>query len=402
MLNTIISEINLDERSRNILGLIQKKGPISKFDMQSITELKLTTLNRITAPLESLQFIEEASIGTSTGGRKPILYDINKKSCYSIGIDLSRTYTQVIITNFKAELLYKYHFAMDENCTPEKTVENIVNGIIKGINELEINESHILGIGVGTVGPISRENGVILNPENFIAPGWKNVSLKKMLGSRLPIPVIVDNGANTAVLAEYLFGFGKGVNVVSYFNCGVGIRSGIVSSGLILRTLNDIEDAFGHMLVDIDGEKCFCGNYGCIETYCSIPSIVKSFISHLKRGRETLIQKQIEQISFDDICDAEEKGDLLAKEVLTSAATVFGAGLSNYINLLSPEMVILSGPIISRCNLFFKVCTEIAMKKCYVKKTSDIYIHKQGAFGDNAISIGAACLVIENFLGDSH
>lgn len=160
--------------------------------------------------------------------------------------------------------------------------------------------------------------------------------------------------------------------------------------------MNDAEDVFGHMVIDVDGEKCSCGNYGCIECYSSIYAIVKKFVSEVKRGRKTLVNKAVDAISYVDICRAAEEKDPLACEIITKAALAFGAGLANFINILNPGLVILSGSLIQHSNMFYELCTESAMKKLYTGKGDHILFHKGGYFKDSAIAVGGAAMVMEN------
>ncbi len=390
----------LNGETKKIFDVIQKNGPVTKNDIAFITGYKLTTLIRLMQPLEDLELIVESKIGESTGGRKPVLYDVNANRFYIIGIDISRTYTQVAATNLKMEILAKHRFQMEQSCSPEATaglIESIASDFLKNI---DIKGRFLLGAGIGTVGPLDREEGVIINPVNFEAPGWINVPIKAMLEEKLGCPVIIDNGANTAVLAETYFGIGKGLKNTAYLNCGMGIRTGAISSGSIIRTINDSEDVFGHMVIDVDGEECSCGNNGCIECYSSIVAITKKYISEVKAGKNTTITKPISQISYIDICNAAEEKDLLAKEVLQSSAAIFGTGLANFINLLNPGLVILSGPLINHSKLFYGACIDIASKKCYLNKhgMNNIIFSRCGHFGENAICVGSAALVIESFL----
>ena len=346
MKNNFNPLFDIKEEGKMIFSLIQKKGPLAKNELREVTGMKLSSLNRIMRPLVQKELIAGAEIGESTGGRKPVLYGVNRENYYIIGIDISRTYTQVVVINLKMDILCRRQFAMDETCTPEKTAKLISEAVSEEFRQLSIGKQMILGAGLGTVGPLDRERGVMLDPGNFPAPGWIDTPVKDILERELGYPVIIDNGANTAVLAEFLFGDGKNMKSTAYFNCGIGIRTGVISSGNIVRTVNDTEDVFGHMIIDVDGERCNCGNYGCIECYSSIPAIVRKFISELKKGRSSSLSKPLEEINYIDICVAAEKKDNTAREVITGAAIIFGSGLANYINLLNPGLVILSGPLI--------------------------------------------------------
>lgn len=387
----------LERETAEILSLIQKEGPLTKNDIAQRTDTRLTTLNRIMQPLEKKGIIVQSRIGESTGGRKPVLYDVNPDRYYIVGIDISRTYTRAVVTNLKMKVLEGYQFPMDHTCSPEKTIDLITEWILRAGRKLGRDSSGLIGIGVGTVGPLDRESGVMLNPVNFGTSGWENVSLKEMIRERLHCPVMIDNGANAAVLGERLFGKARGFMNSAYIHCGIGIRTGVISAGTIVRTLNDAEDAFGHMVVDADGEVCSCGNYGCIECYASAHSITRNFVAEVKKGRVTLIEKEIEDITYIDICTSVQK-DPLAREVVTRAAVVLGIGLANFINLLNPGIVILSGPLVKCSSLFYDICTETALKKCYIKKEGAVVFSRGGALGEDAIAVGSAALLLENLL----
>lgn len=402
MTTALKSLMELREEAKAVLDIVLMRGPVTKADIQDMTKMKLSTLNRVMKPLEDKGFVLESSIGESTGGRKPVLYDVNTKEYYLIGIDISRTYTSMAVVNMKMEVLHQKKFAMLESSTPEEVVHKILDFVKDSFKHLRIEKEMIIGIGIGTVGPLDRENGIMLNPVNFLSAGWRNIPIRKMLEDAVGLPVIIDNGANMAALAEYIYGEGKGTCNLAYINCGMGIRTGAISSGTVVRTIDDAEDAFGHMVIDVDGEPCTCGNYGCIECYSSIPAIVDKFARELKKGRATIVEGAPEDIDYVKICRAAENNDELAKETVTGAAAIFGVGLANYINLLGPQAVILSGPLIEHSRLFFETCTSIALKKCFLKGENRIRFTRFGFFRDNAIAVGAAASMLEEVLNQNY
>jgi predicted NBD/HSP70 family sugar kinase len=390
--------LNIDKEGKQVFSLLQKKGPLTKNDLLNIMHTNFTSINRIMQPLEDQKLIIEAGVGESSGGRRPVLYDINPKSFYILGIDISRPYAQVIVADPKLNILDNVRFTMDEEYTPEKTVSTI-GAIFDDIRQrLAIDKKQFLGIGLSTVGPLDRVKGIMTNPINFAATGWIGAPIRSMVANLCDLPVILDNGANTAILAEYTFGLGKGYSNIAYFNCSTGIRTGGISAGMIVRTINDAEDAFGHMVIDVDGDYCHCGNYGCIECYSSIYAIYRKYIAAIKQGRSSGISRPVEEIGYTDIAQAAEDGEPLAREIITHAATIFGAGLANYINLLNPGLVILSGPLISVSDLYYRISTETASRRLYPKDADRIIFSKGGNFGEDAISLGAAVMVIEYYL----
>ncbi|HEY5555533.1 ROK family transcriptional regulator [Acetobacterium sp.] len=389
---------NLSSDEKKIISLLLKNEYMSKNDISLSTNIKLSRLNYIMEPLEKNKIIVQEKLGQSSGGRKPVLYSVNLHDFYVIGIDVSIMYTQIVFTNLKMEILYEELFTMDNSCTPEKTINKIVEAIKKAHKDLRLDRLNLIGVGVGSVGPLDVENGIIKNPTNFYAPDWLNVPIKDILEEKLGTPVIVENGANAGVVAETLFGIGKDVSNVSYFNCGVGLRTGTISSRNLIRAINDEEEGFGHMVIDIKGKKCRCGNSGCIECYSSINAIIKSFSDEIKMGRTTAINKNINAINYKDICVAAEQKDALSKEILRDAALILGAGLANYVKLLTPDLVILSGPLMIQSKLFYDSCVESTLGRLQPDKRKRVIFNRGGYYGERAMSVGAGAMLIEKYL----
>lgn len=389
---------NMNKDAKNVFSIVQKNGPLTKAQIMDLSKMKLTTLNRIIKPIIDEKLIVETSIGESTGGRRPSLYDVNTLDYAFIGIDISRIYTQVVFTDLKLNILYKERFNMDSSHSPEKTVDRITEICKNAIHVNELMNRELISVGLGTVGPMDTKKGIMKSPANFMSMGWTDVPIKEMLEKSLNLEVYMDNGANSAVTVENLFGYGKNLKNIAYFNFGIGIRTGAISDGNIIRTINDAEDAFAHMVINVDGEKCICGNYGCVECYSSIKSITRNFKKRITMGESTKIQKSIDDINYIDISLAAQNGDSAAAEVIKKAAEIFGTGLSNFINLLNPELIILSGPLIMVSELFYKISVDTAKQKCYLSKHSNIFFNRGGYFKENAISAGAAAMAIENLL----
>ena len=398
MKRTIDKLKSMGEDAKKIFDIIQKNGPLTKAQILGISKLKLTTLNRIMNPFVTDKWIVESSIGESTGGRKPTLYDVNLKDYAFVGIDISRIYTQVVFTDLKLNIIYKERFNMDKSHTPKKTVARITDICEKAKKIPELKNKEIIAAGLGTVGPFDIKRGIMKSAINFTAEGWEGTEIKDMLQEKLKLDFFMDNGANAAVIAEYKFGSGKDLKNMAYFNFGMGIRTAVISNGNIIRSINDAEDAFAHMVINVDGIKCSCGNFGCVECYSSIKAITEKFKQKIIDGENTQIKKQVENINYIDISEAAEAGDIVASEVITKAAEIFGTGLANFINLLNPQLVVLSGPLIMASELFYRVSEETAKKKCYFSKHTNIFFNRGGYFKENAISVGAAAVAIENLI----
>lgn len=367
----------LNDRCKYIFSIIQRNGPMTKNELIDLTQIKLTTLNRELKTLFNEKIIIESDIAESTGGRKPSLYDVNQEEFYVVGIDISRTYTKIVIVNLKLEIVAERLLSHDYNM--ETIAEAIPSAIKDLISKLQIENSFIAGIGIGIVG------------------GFDVGPLYDELTKEFDTTIFIDNGANAAAIGEYNFGIGKGKNNISYINCGVGIRTGIISSGVLIRTINNVEDAFGHMIIEANGQQCSCGNLGCIEGYVSISNITDKFISSMKELNPLSLKKDLNNINYHDVCSLAENNNEVAMNIIKEAALYFGIGLSNYIKLFNPELIILSGPLIQNSKLFYDIAKETAMEKCHIKN-NDIEFSSGGHFEDNSIAVGACAIVLEEIL----
>lgn len=374
----------LDSRTLNIFYELYKRGPLTKKEIQAAMNLKLTTLNRAMKELDERKLIVSLGEANSTGGRKAVTYDVTHQNLYLIGVDLSRTYVNIVLTNLKLAVLKTEVFFLHEQDFAEKVIDSIFYRIERMMQEEAISQSQILGIGVGTVGPLDRERGVMLSPHGFPAPGWGNVSLKERIENRLSIPCLVDNGANAAVLAEYLFGMGKNKRSVAYIHCGIGIRSAVIKDGMIVRTMNDQEDAFGSMVMFVEP-----GRRDSIEGISALGAIIHAVAAELNLSTVELNEENYKEV-LAELPNENEN----FKRIIRERAEFFGIGLSNFSRLLNPEVIILSGPLMMNLEDYYQECLKSFYSNYLYSDT--ILFSKGGAFQENTIAIGSAAMVMSH------
>lgn len=376
---------NLDSRTLGILYELYKKGPLPKKEIQSAINLKLSTLNRAMKVLEQRKLIVSSGELESTGGRKATAYDVIHQDLYLIGVDLSRTYVKIVLTNLKLSILKMDVFSLNEQYSAEKTISAILVLIERMMQEKAIHKNQILGIGIGTVGPLDREQGVMLSPQGFPNPGWSNVPLRERIESSLSIPCFVDNGANAAVLAEYLFGMGKNKRSVAYIHCGIGIRSAVIKDGLIIRTLNDQEDAFGNMIMLLPESGC----KGSIESVSALGAIIHAIAAELKLGSDEL---NVE--NYKEVLENRPRQNEAIQKIIHERAEFFSIGLSNFARLLAPNLIVLSGPLMINLDGFYRECIDAFYRNYHFDDT--ILFNKGGVFQGDTIAIGSAAMVMDH------
>jgi predicted NBD/HSP70 family sugar kinase len=389
----------LQENSLRVFSLIQKYGPVAKTELCAMLDKKMTPVNRMITPLEEGSLVIAHGKGDSTGGRKPVLYDVDPNHYRMGAVNISSTYCEVAVMNLKMEILQIERFAMTSLDLPEAVIDRIAGLLEDHIKSLGIERSRMLGVGLTVFSSFDAGSGRLARPIMlFVNERWLQVPVAAMLAQACSMAVVMEKGTNAAAQLEYLYGAGKQSKRMLYILCAMNIRSAVIFEGRIISTAVNYEDAFGHMTVDMDGERCECGNYGCVATYTSIPAMLKNLAAEIKKGRSCSIPKLPDDILFKDLCEAVEHGDVLAKEVVSRSASVMGTAMANYINLFAPDLIILSGLVIRDCSLYYDVAVETAHRKTeLLRKNGMTRFEKFGAF-QSPITAGAGSVLIERLL----
>ncbi|MEI4831361.1 ROK family protein [Bacillus sp. FJAT-53711] len=384
---------------KHLYGLIHKTGPVDKNTLMKLTSYRSATCARLIEELLQAELIYESGLGKSSGGRKPSMYTINPAISYVVGVDISSTYTTVLLLDLNLNIVDSATLEMTWQITAEYTLQFIIENIEQMLTEHDVQHNQLLGIGVGAIGPLDREKGIILTPKTYISDGWENVNIVRPLKQHFNTLVLLDNGANLAALGEYQNDYMKEVNNLIFTIPGIGIRCGIISNGEIVRGKIDVEGSFGHIPVDIHGRQCWCGSFGCLVAYSSIPSVRKEIIDRIKRGNKSIIQQMVDKlddVQFNHILNALEKNDALCEDVIREAAFYYGIALATLTHLLYPDVVVIGGTLGTN-QLFYEVASETALQR--VRNFSDYPVQfVQPSLKYDTVAIGAGSMIFNYFV----
>ncbi|MBP0726313.1 ROK family protein [Bacillus sp. RG28] len=381
-----------------LYSLVRKLGPVRVNTLTELTGYKHVTCARLLDELVQEGLIYDSGIGESSGGRKPLMYVIKPDTYYLIGVEITSLYTTVLLLDLKLDIIGVEKLKMDLYCTGEYTLNFISQCVDELMLKHNIQSDKLLGIGIGVLDPIDQERGVIINPRLFPAVGWEDLNIVDYLKQKNNTHVFLDNGTNLAALAEYRNNYWKETDNLVFVSSDMGIRCGTIFQGRLISNKKEIDDAFGHTIVDIHGRRCSCGSYGCLQAYSSLPAIRDEVVRQMKRGNVSLLQERVndvEDIDFHHILNALEEEDPLCLEVVKEAAYYFGIGLSNLIFLLRPNIVIFGGTLVPK-PLFYEVASETAQNRMMHYPTNRVQISKSAA-AYNVVAQGAGCMVLDYF-----
>ncbi len=231
---------------------------------------------------------------------------------------------------------------------PDAVVATLVEMGHHAMAELRrvLPEAEILGIGVGAPGPLDRHAGVVLLTPNL---GWVDMPLRAKLAEGLGLATALDNDANCAVLGEAWVGAARGGRHVIGMTIGTGIGGGIVLNGRLHHGASDCAGEIGHVTIDLDGRRCGCGNYGCLEAYASGPAIARRAVEQIETGTPSILTEMaggdLSRITAATVYQAAQEGDAVADEVVRTTARYLGTGLANLLNIFNPDLVVIAGGV---------------------------------------------------------
>jgi glucokinase len=222
------------------------------------------------------------------------------------------------------------------------------------LGELE-PDAHVHGIGIGAPGPLDTERGVVLLTPNL---GWVDVPLRDRLAETLGLPAVLDNDANCAVLGECWVGSARGARHAIGMTIGTGIGGGLVLDGRLHHGAADCAGEIGHMTIDMDGRRCPCGNYGCLEAYASGPAIAMRAIEEIRTGLESslvaLAGGSVDAITAQTVFAGAKDGDQVARDVVRDTAHYLGAGVASLLNIFNPDLMVIAGGVTQAGDLLFE------------------------------------------------
>lgn len=312
-----------------ILGAIKGSGQLSRADLAKSTGLSMPTVSAICQTLIDEELVRETHIGESTGGRKPVLMEVNPGGAFSFGVKLMERSFVLSMTDLRGDVVAKTQISL-ANTEPESVFQEIAQGVRQIISEQHVPRQRVLGMGVAISGIVDPQQG-ILSYSPLLQ--WRQVSIASALSRRLRVPVIVDNDVNAVALSEHWFGLGLGCRHFLTLSLGRGIGLGIVVNGQLYRGSRGGAGEFGHSVVDPQGPLCDCGNRGCLEAYASDPAL-------LTAARQATGQPDLDP---DEALRLAQEGDGRVLDVYRTAGEILGRSVASLVNTLNPERIVVMG-----------------------------------------------------------
>lgn len=320
-----------------VLRTIFTRQPVSRAEIARITKLTRATVSELINACLAEGLVEEIGLGSSIGGKSPILLSLVADSRYLIGLNLAQEKFTGAVVNLLGEMKDTVEIPISDS-DGQLALQYVFQILDQLIAK---NWKPIVGIGVGTPGLVNTREGVVLNAVNL---DWQDLPLARLLEERYHLPVQVLNDSQADAIGEFVYSgdHEPGENLV-VVNVRHGIGAGLLINGQLFQGDGGSAGEIGHLMAQENGLPCRCGRLGCLETVSSAKAVVQRAIELLPENPASELARNPEKVTLDALVTAFQHQDALAVKVVMDAARYLGISLSNLVGTLNIQKIVLTG-----------------------------------------------------------
>lgn len=249
-----------------------------------------------------------------------------------IGLDIGGSHIAIGVVNDENELLQKYEkdIKISESTNPEKyLLDNIIMLIKDMFCKIDKNKVDLIGVAC----PGNIQNGKVIRAANL---NIKNLEIAKELENEFNIKTVVRNDGKCAALAEKNVGIMKDYQNACFLILGTGVGGAVFMDGEMILPKRESGFEIGHTVIDINGEKCTCGRFGCFETLCSMRKFKRDIIEKLQ------LSSNITGIEIRQLLEDKNTYNLV-QDIINSFLHNLSIGIANLVRMFKPEIVCIGG-----------------------------------------------------------
>ncbi|HEY3388708.1 MAG TPA: ROK family transcriptional regulator [Prolixibacteraceae bacterium] len=361
-------ELNRIGQKKKILSLLHTSGHTSATELANLLKISLPTCIVLLNDLITNGFVKNIGTGESSGGRKPSLYGLPDDGWYVIACDFARYSARMAIFNCNNKIVSAI-IQIDTNIDDPLLVDKLYVAATKLIAENAIPEKKIFGLGVDMPGLINSKTGI-----NYTIKDKKHQNVGRDLKLKFNKHIFIDNDARMHAHGEFHFGAAKNYKdaIIIHWSWGLGL--GIYINRKLYSGKNGFAGEFSHIPMVENGELCICGKRGCLETIASSNTIMKRVSQGFEEKIISTLLNQFkdhpEKVTPEDVILSARMGDEFCIAILNEIGISMGKGLSYIIQLLNPEVIVLSGPL-SKAKQYILSPIQQSLNRLCLEKISE-------------------------------
>ena len=391
------AEMNKVRQKKKILSLMRTDGYTSAPVLSKWLKISLPTCILLLNDLIAAGYVKNFGIGESSGGRKPSLYGLPEDGFYVISCDFSRFSANMAI-------LDSYHkfvtplIEVNTHIDDPYLVDKLYEAAHKLMKDHQIPEEKLYGIGVDMPGLINSKTGI-----NYTIKDKKRQYIGRELKQKFNKLVYIDNDARMHAYGEFHFGAAKDYKdaIIIHWSWGLGL--GVFVNGELCSGKNGFAGEFSHIPLVENGELCICGKRGCLETIASSNTIIRrvrqGFAENTISSLISRFDGQPERVTPEDVINAARQGDEFCITILNEIGTAMGKGLSYIIQLLNPEVIVLSGPL-SKAKQYVLSPIQQSLNRFCLEKISESTMLLISDMGDQTALLGTSEMIFQKVFSE--
>ena len=382
--------------SNLMLKLIWRRKEISRADIARVMDLSRSTVSRIVSDLQSTDLVADVGVGPSRGGRRPVLVAFQDGARVILGVDVGASHVSVALTDLRGRVLAWRERGHPVRSDPAGTLRLIGELCDACLAARDRPFSDLVGIGVAVPSPVDPRNPGRMFDRIF--PAWRGHSVVDHLQTRYDTAVVVDNDANLGAVAEHRWGWGVGVDDLTYLKVSTGIGAGHIIGGRLNRGSAGMAGEIGHLATASDGPPCVCGNRGCLATFAGTLAVLNRVEALLPEHADSLLADR--RLSIAAFEEAALASDPLALRVVHETAQHLGTAIAGVLNLMNPATVILGGSLARLGDLLLEPLRDAVSRRTFAGSLASATI-RTSALGPQSIALGAATHILDSALADT-
>jgi glucokinase-like ROK family protein len=379
-----------------VLDEVRRGRAHTRSKLTARTGLSRAVVAQRVAELVERGLLEDAELGTSTGGRRPRSLRFRSEAGYVLAAELGATSISVALSTLSAELIEHQEEPADIAAGPDVILGRVQQLFDEIGNRNAQVFDRLWGIGIGVPGPVEFSSGRPIAPP--IMPGWDRFPVRDRLTQAYNVPVWVDNDVNVLALGEVRAGVARDQDLVVFVKIGTGIGVGIVINGSVLRGAQGCAGDAGHIQITEDPSVvCRCGNIGCLEALAGGAAIGWRAEAMAREGRSRFLAELLEtegRISAADVARAAAHGDRVAVDLITDAGRLVGRMLASLVNFLNPSLIVIGGGVARSGETFLAAIRHTMYRRSLPLATRDLATQRTILDGTGGL-IGAASMVLD-------
>jgi glucokinase len=312
---------------------------------------------------------------------------------YYLGLDVGGTNLVAGVVDEDYRIISKERFVTNANRSIDEITFDMAEVSRQAVRSAGLALGDMSSWGIGMPSCINPKTNLLVHSNNF---GWKNVPVYDYLSKHITLPTYVANDANCAVYGEVLAGVAKNYTDAIMLTLGTGVGGGIVINKKIYSGYDTMGAELGHTKLVYDGVRCTCGQKGCLESYCSSTALIRQAKEEVEKAPMSrileLCQGDRNRINGLVVFEAAKEGDALAVRLVDDYIGHLAAGISTFITIFRPQVIILGGGISHAGDFLLKPLNEKLYTSTFAADIIGIPPVVGAELGNDAGVIGAALL----------